>query len=168
MATNGTWIYPGGLLAFLVLAGCTDSPNMNTDGSAPAAFNGAPAAGGPAAPAGGQPIQPGAWEATVSDGFKGDKLTFRVTADGARIQDVLFKGYWRCAGSTKIMNVGIVPGEFTISGGSFSEVKKEPYLAYTFEGRFTSATEAEGKFRTEFGTDCDTYPLQWTARRIGD
>jgi hypothetical protein len=90
-----------------------------------------------------------------------------VSADGSKVTDVVFSGNWRCDGSTKIMDTGHVPGEFAISGGAFSEVQHEPYLAWTFAGQFSSATEAAGTFRAEYDTECDTYKLQWTARRTG-
>lgn len=163
------WLAPLALLAGL--AGCTAdgaaTPGALTDTTVPAAPGAQPAATGGATPAAaGTRPQAGMWEATVSNGFKGDKLTFRVAADGATIQDVVFTGNWRCSGSTKIMDVPHVPGTFAVTAGAFSEVKREPYLAWTFEGRFNSATEATGSFRTEYDTDCDTYKLNWTARPI--
>ncbi|MNS47436.1 hypothetical protein D3C72_799640 [compost metagenome] len=164
------WLAPLALLAGL--AGCTadgaSAPGALTDPAVPAAPGAqpAPANAGTTPAATGSRLQPGMWEATVANGFKGDKITFRVAADGVTIQDVVFTGNWRCSGSTKIMDVPHVPGSFTVTAGAFSEVKREPYLAWTFEGRFTSATEATGTFRSEYDTDCDTYKLNWTARPI--
>jgi hypothetical protein len=169
----------------LLMTAC-DGPATPAPGDAVnAAASTAPAAGTPNAagssapagapavvsPAGGQ-AQSGLWESTAIDGISGNKLTFRVSADGSRLEDVTFTGHWRCgptpsSRTIKVMDVPHVPGAFTVTAGTFSEVKKEPYLAWTFEGRFTSATEATGTFRAEYDIECDTHAINWTARPVG-
>ncbi len=120
--------------------------------------------------------QSGLWKARITN-IEGrqDTMTFRVSANGGQIEDVVFEGYWRCddpsssfkKGLLKKVDVNSPPGTFSITNGAFSDIKKEPYLAWTFEGVFTGATTARGTFRIEYATECDTYKLEWTAERLG-
>lgn len=119
------------------------------------------------------PLQPGAWIGPVSGGYKGDSISFVVSANGQQIGDVTFSGYWRCKdGSSsfsniKRMDVGHVPGVFRIgSDGSFSEEKREPYLLWTFAGQGDGPARASGTVRIEYAAECDTYRLEWAAQPV--
>jgi hypothetical protein len=119
-------------------------------------------------------LRPGQWAGPVTGGYKGDSVSFTVSASGQQIEDVTFTGHWRCKdGSSsfsniKRMDVGHVPGAFQVgSDGTFSEEKREPYLLWTFAGQAGGAAEASGTIRIEYAAECDTYRLQWTARPTG-
>ena len=116
--------------------------------------------------------RPGRWAGAASDGFRGDSVLFTVSPDG-RVQDVEFRGHWRCASATssfketKRMDVGHVPGTFEVGpDGTFSGEKKEPYLLWTLAGRFAGPSQASGTIRIEYATDCDTHRLSWTAAPV--
>jgi hypothetical protein len=115
--------------------------------------------------------KPGKWVATVSNGYKGDKLTFTVSADGKRVENVEFTGHWRSRSSrTEVLMNLDPPNPFAISKGSFSAVQREESAGmwWEFIGNFTSATAAEGSYRCTFaGGENDTYKLKWTAKYIG-
>src|SRR5690606_9464745 len=102
------------------------------------------------APKGTKP-RSGRWMATVHNGYKGDKLTFRVSADGKRIEKVEFTGHWANRDSSSGMAAQVLrdldpPQPFGVSGGAFSAVQQVPKsrMWWEFTGRFTSATTAEG------------------------
>ncbi len=118
-------------------------------------------------------LRPGLWTGPVSCGYKGDSISFMVSADGQQIGDVTFSGYWRCKdGSSsfsniKRMDVGHVPGVFrTGSDGSFSEEKREPYLLWTLAGQADGPARASGTVRIEYAAECDTFRLEWAAQPV--
>lgn len=115
--------------------------------------------------------KPGKWVATVSNGYKGDKLTFTVSADGKRVENVEFTGHWRSRSSrTEVLMNLDPPNPFTISKGNFSAVQREESAGmwWEFIGSFTSAATAEGSYRCTFaGGENDTYKLKWTAKHVG-
>lgn len=113
----------------------------------------------------------GRWTGPVTGGFQGDEIAFTVSDDGSRITDVVFSGHWRCRdggstfSSTKTMDVGHVPGEFTVGGdGTFGGEQREPYLLWTVTGRPDGSGGGHGTIRIEYDTECDTYALEWAAR----
>ncbi|MGV3658494.1 MAG: Tudor-knot domain-containing protein [Chitinophagaceae bacterium] len=114
----------------------------------------------------------GKWEATVTNGYKGDKITFTVAADGKTIKDVEFKGYWKDGGLGSIAfveNLG-PPNPFKVAKGGFSAVQQveKARMWWEFTGRFVTATTAEGTYRAAYaGGYSDTYVLKWTAKRVG-
>jgi hypothetical protein len=113
----------------------------------------------------------GRWTGPVTGGFQGDEISFTVSDDGARISDVVFTGHWRCRdggssfSSTKTMDVGHVPGEFSVAAdGTFGGEQREPYLLWTVTGQPDGSGGGQGTIRIEYDTECDTYKLDWTAR----
>ncbi|HWK89063.1 MAG TPA: hypothetical protein VNP72_03685, partial [Longimicrobium sp.] len=109
-------------------------------------------------------VRAGRWAGTAANGYKGDSILFTVSGDGRTVSDVEFRGHWRCAGSIKRMDVGHVPGTFTVStAGAFGEEKREPYLLWTVAGQFSGADAASGTLRIEYETECDTHKLEWSA-----
>jgi hypothetical protein len=140
--------------------------------------NGMPAVGEATSKEAAAPVQvessgprPGKWEAVVSNGYKGDVLTFTVSADGKRVENVEFKGHWRSRSSrTEVLQHLDPPKPFDISKNAFSAVQREEDASmwWEFIGDFTSATTAEGSYRCTFaGGENDTYKLKWTAKRVG-
>ncbi|WP_207493273.1 agenet domain-containing protein [Aridibaculum aurantiacum] len=125
-----------------------------------------------------EPVRPGVsplagkWEATITNGYKGDKLTFEVSKDGKKIQNVVFKGYWknRSRGFTEVLLNLDPPLPFDISNGSFARVQRVPSARMWWDvtGRFATPTTAEGTYRCTYaGGESDTYKLKWTAKRVG-
>lgn len=113
----------------------------------------------------------GRWEATVTNGYKGDKLFFTVSADGKRITNVVFKGYWK----DPTLGLALVehlnpPNPFPVTKGAFGAVQQveTARMWWEFIGVFTSPTVAEGSYRAAYaGGVNDTYKLKWTAKRVG-
>jgi hypothetical protein len=117
----------------------------------------------------GRPMS-GKWEAIISNGYKGDVLTFTVMPDGKTIENVEFKGHWRSSGRTEVLINLDPPGTFNVINGSFSEVKQVPDAGmwWEFIGNFKTSTTAEGSYRAAFaGGESDTNKLEWKAKRIG-
>jgi hypothetical protein len=112
----------------------------------------------------------GLWRGTISNGYKGQTLTFRVSADGKTISDITFQGYLQCTGS-RIEDTQLAPlRNVAVSGGSFEDTQLNggAKVRFDFNGTFTSATTASGTYRVMSDTDCDTYKLNWTATRVGN
>lgn len=113
----------------------------------------------------------GKWLAVVSNGYKGDKLTFTVSADGKRVENVEFIGNWRSRSSRTEVLINLdPPNPFGVSKGNFSAVQRveKSRMWWEFIGRFTTATSAEGSYRCAFaGGEYDTYKLKWTAKYVG-
>ena len=107
----------------------------------------------------------GLWRGTISNGYTGQKISFRVSADGKTISAVAFEGYIRCSGSTE--STRLAPLEnVDVSGGVFSKTElQSPQIRFDFNGTFNGATTASGTYRIQSGTNCDTYALKWTASR---
>ncbi len=128
-----------------------------------------------ASPQKGSKPRSGRWVAVVHNGYKGDKLTFRVSANGKQIENVEFTGHWMNRNSASGMAAEVLrnldpPKPFAVSSGAFSAVQQVPKsrMWWEFTGRFTSATTAEGTYRCAFaGGQNDTYKLKWTARYVG-
>lgn len=112
----------------------------------------------------------GLWRATISNGYKGQTLSFRVSANGKMISDITFQGYLQCRGS-RIENTELAPLEnVAVSGGTFdsTQLNGGAQVRFDFNGVFNSATTASGSYRVMSSTDCDTYKLNWTASRVGN
>jgi hypothetical protein len=111
----------------------------------------------------------GLWRATISNGYKGQTLSFRVSPDGRTISAVAFQGYLICRGS-RTENTQLAPlKNVAVSGGAFADTQLNggAMVRFEFNGTFTSANTASGTYRVMSGTDCDTYKLNWTASRVG-
>mgnify|MGYP004531587365 CR=1 FL=1 len=114
------------------------------------------------------PPQPTHWTGTISNGMKGDKISFDVAPDGKTVSNLTFRGYWRCSGQMEQLAAG--PKQtFTLQNGKSSGVVVDPATGgtsarrYEFDGSIGKAA-AQGTFRLHInGLSCDTYKLQWTA-----
>ncbi|MBF9239265.1 hypothetical protein I2I05_17875 [Hymenobacter sp. BT683] len=110
------------------------------------------------------------WTGTVSNGMKGDKITFVVSPDGKTLSELTFDGYWRCSGRLERQVVG-PKDKFNIVKGKVSGVVLDPPTGgswrFELQGNFTGKTAAAGTFRMNItGLGCDTYKLKWTAAPI--
>jgi hypothetical protein len=108
------------------------------------------------------------FEGTISNGFKGDKISFTISPDGKILNDLTFNGYWRCSGKLEQTKVGPDKG-FPIVNGKVDGFITEPpgggSTAWRFELKGEIAHgKASGTFRMNINNlGCDTYKLQWTA-----
>lgn len=105
----------------------------------------------------------------ISNGMKGDSLSFDISADGKKLENLTFKGYWRCAGRLESTTVG-PDGAFTIVGNKVNEHISEPPNGGSTAWRFKLVADitgntAAGTFRMNINNlGCDTYELKWTAK----
>jgi hypothetical protein len=106
------------------------------------------------------------WEGVFTNGMKETTISFNVSADGKKITDLTFNGYWRCDGRLTKDILG--PEEaFDLKSGVVDGVivDKTAYIRYELKGKLTGKT-ASGTFRMSItGLNCDTYVLKWTAKR---
>ncbi len=108
------------------------------------------------------------FEGEISNGMKGDKISFDISADGKKLQNLTFAGYWRCSGKLEQTTTG-PEGAFDIvngkAKGSISEPPNGGSTAWHFEIDATlNGDKAEGTFRMNINNlGCDSYLLKWTA-----
>ncbi|ALW84890.1 hypothetical protein AUC43_07175 [Hymenobacter sedentarius] len=110
------------------------------------------------------------WMGSVSNGMKGDKISFVVSPDGKTLSELTFDGYWRCSGRLERQVVG-PKDTFSIVNGKVSGVALDPPTGGTWrfelQGDFSAKTAATGTFRMNItGLGCDTYKLQWAAAPV--
>ena len=110
------------------------------------------------------------WEGVFTNGMKQTFISFDVSADGKQIQNLTFKGYWRCSGKLTQDIMG-PEKNFTITGNKADGVIVEPEdggataTRYELHATFTG-NKAEGTFRMNInGLGCDTYKLNWVAEK---
>jgi hypothetical protein len=106
---------------------------------------------------------------TFSNGYKGGRLSFVLSADKKTIKDFTFTGHWRCSGSVESITAGPEKA-FPVKSGVVDVVLTEPEgggaSAFRFAIKGTlSGKVASGTFRMSIaGLSCDTYLLNWTAQ----
>lgn len=104
-----------------------------------------------------------------SNGYKGGKVSFLLSADKKTISDFTFTGHWRCSGSVESITAGPEKA-FPVKGGVVDAVITDPEgggaSAFRFAIKGTlSGKAASGTFRMSItGLSCDTYLLNWTAQ----
>lgn len=104
----------------------------------------------------------GHWKGAFSNGLKGAKLSFDVK--NGEVKDLMFQGYWRCAGKLELTTLGPEKG-FVIKGNSVDGIIKESGFYFELHGNF-SGSKASGTLRIAFvAGGCDTYKLNWTAEK---
>jgi hypothetical protein len=105
---------------------------------------------------------------TFSNGYKGGKLSFVLSADKKWIKDFTFTGHWRCGGSTESITAGPEKA-FPVKNGQVDAVISDPENGGSSAFRFNlkgtiRGNTANGAFRMSItGLSCDTYLLNWTA-----
>jgi len=146
------------LLGFVVL-GCSDTTNSAAASAASATTT-----------SNNEPARVRHYAGAISNGMKGDSLFFDVSADGKQLQNLTFKGYWRCSGRLEQTIAG-PDGSFPIENNKVASHISEPpdggSTAWRFELEAAlQADKASGSFRMNINNlGCDTYKLQWTAVR---
>ena len=114
--------------------------------------------------------KPVRYEGLVSNGYKGDKISFEISADGRKLQNLVFTGYWKCASGLDQISVG-PDGSFVIENhkvnGQISEPPDGGSTAWRFELQAQiNGEKASGTFRMNINNlGCDTYKLKWEAVR---
>lgn len=109
----------------------------------------------------------------ISNGMKGDSIFFDVSADGTKMENLTFKGYWRCDGVLEQTTVG-PDGDYQINNGKVEGHISEPPNGGASAWRFEVNGEikesiAFGTFRMNINAlRCDTYELKWTAVTVTD
>ena len=120
-----------------------------------------------------------AMAATPSPGkWKGTKLTLgkdlKFSVSGGKIKNISARVEADCDSSdTKVTRTFAPDSSWKVKGGKFSGRHKERLKGgvtayFTFKGKFTSSTKASGKLRYESivaGSKCDSYDLQWKAKK---
>ena len=107
----------------------------------------------------------------ISNGMKGDSIFFDVSADGTKLENLTFKGYWRCDGTLEQTTVG-PDGDFQITNGKVEGHISEPPNGGATAWRFEvngeiKESKASGTFRMNINAlSCDTYKLEWTAVQV--
>ncbi len=105
---------------------------------------------------------------SISNGMKGDSISFDISADGKKLTNLTFKGYWRCSGKLESTTAG-PEGAFDIVNGKVSGHISEPPNGGATAWRFDldasiQGKKASGTFRMNINNlGCDTYKLNWTA-----
>lgn len=106
---------------------------------------------------------------TFSNGYKGGKVSFVLSADKKTIKDFTFTGHWRCSGSVESITAGPEKG-FPVKNGVVDVVITEPEgggasaFRFAIKGAVKGKT-ASGTFRMSItALSCDTYLLNWTAQ----
>jgi len=108
------------------------------------------------------------YEGEISNSMKGDKISFDVSPDGKKLQNLTFIGYWRCSGRLEQTTAG-PEGSFDIvngkASGSISEPPNGGSTAWRFQIDATlNGNDAAGTFRMNINNlGCDSYLLKWTA-----
>lgn len=105
---------------------------------------------------------------TISNGYKGDKISFKLSADKKTITDLTFSGHWRCSGKMESITVGPDKG-IPVKNGEVHAVVLDPETGGSTAWRFAldgmiKGKTASGTFRMSIvNLGCDTYVLKWTA-----
>ncbi len=109
------------------------------------------------------------YRGALQGGMKGDSIFFDVSADGKRLENLTFKGYWYCDGSLEQQNPAGPEGHFTIVDGKVDGHISEPpnggATAWRFDLSATiSGNKASGTFRMNINAlRCNTGTLKWEA-----
>ncbi len=109
------------------------------------------------------------FKGALSNGMKGDSLSFDVSADGKKLENLTFKGWWRCSGKLEIQR-GVGPdGFYEVNNGHVDGHISEPPNGGSTAWRFDIKADIEGKkavgnFRMNINDlGCDTYLLKFEA-----
>lgn len=105
-------------------------------------------------------------------GFKRDSIFFDVSADGKKLENLTFKGHWRCNGKLERIAAVGPDGSFPITKGVAKGYISDPPDGGATAWRFDIDTKitgntATGTFRMNINNlGCDTYLLKFTAVTI--
>jgi hypothetical protein len=109
------------------------------------------------------------YKGPLEGGFKGDSISFDVSADGKKLYNLTFKGYWRCGGKMERLIAAGPEGSFDIINNTVKDHISEPPNGGSTAWRFDINTTidnkiAKGTFRMNINNlGCDSYLLKFTA-----
>ena len=109
------------------------------------------------------------FKGALTGGMKGDSIFFDVNAAGTKLENLTFKGYWRCNGKLEQERAAGPMGAFSLLNGKVNDHISEPpdggATAWRFDLEATiEGNTATGKFRMNINAlGCNTGTLQWTA-----
>lgn len=107
----------------------------------------------------------------LKGGMKGDSIFFDVSADGKRLENLTFKGYWYCDGTLERQTAAGPEGHFDLVDGKVNSHISEPpnggATAWRFDLNATiEGKKASGTFRMNINAlRCNTGTLSWEAVR---
>lgn len=109
------------------------------------------------------------WEGSFTNGMKQTFISFDISADGKKLENLTFSGYWRCSGKLEQTVLGPEKSFAVVNNkvdGSISEPEDGGATAIRYEIHATfKGNKAEGDFRMNINAlGCDTYKLTWTAQ----
>jgi uncharacterized lipoprotein NlpE involved in copper resistance len=109
------------------------------------------------------------FKGAVLNGMKGDSLSFDLSADGKKISNLTFNGYWRCSGKLERQQYAGPAGTYNVTNGKVDGHISEPpdggSTAWRFDLKATiKDNKASGTFRMNINNlGCDTYLLKFEA-----
>ena len=107
----------------------------------------------------------------LTGGYKGDSIFFEISEDGNRIENLAFKGHWRCSGKIESLPIAGPEGSLPIIDGKVDDHISDPPDGGATAWRFDLKAEikgrkAEGKFRMNINAlDCNTGMLSFIAEQ---
>lgn len=110
------------------------------------------------------------YEGAFTNGMKETFISFDISENGTKLENLTFTGYWRCNGELEQDILG-PEKSFTIRDNKVDETITEPEdgeaTAIRYELHATiDGEEAAGTFRMNINAlGCDTYVLNWTAQK---
>ena len=147
-------------LIFVVVLSCTNSTGSSSSV--------AKASDATVNPATSKPSNSRHFSGAILNGMKGDSIFFDLSPDGKKLEQLTFKGYWRCNGRLEQITAG-PQGSFIIENGKINGHITEPPDGGSTAWRFELEADikgniAIGNFRMNINNPgCDTYKLQWKA-----
>jgi hypothetical protein len=150
------------LAAAAILPACDgDRPDATSQDAA----NDAPAAPASSSSAG---TRAGRWAGEVTGGYTGNRISFTVSADGARMEDITFEGHWDCEDGIETATLGPT-APAPLAGDTIAVLSVEPEdggataQRFDMQGRFAEG-RASGTLRINLNAlGCDTRVLSWSA-----
>jgi hypothetical protein len=107
----------------------------------------------------------------LTGGYKGDSIFFEISEDGNRVENLAFKGHWRCSGKIERVPIAGPEGSLPIIDGKVDDHISDPPDGGATAWRFDlkaefNGTKAEGKFRMNINAlDCNSGMLSFTAEQ---
>ena len=110
------------------------------------------------------------YEGSFSNGMKETSISFDISDDGSKLENLTFSGYWRCNGELEQDILGPEKSFDIVDNkvdGTITEPEDGDATAIRYELHATiDGDNAQGTFRMNINAlGCDTYVLNWTAQK---
>lgn len=115
-------------------------------------------------------VKGGHYEGAFTNGMKETFISFDISEDGKKLDNLTFDGYWRCDGKLEQTRMGPEKG-FDVLNNKVDAHLSEPEDGGATAIRYQLKADIDGKkakgsFRMNINAlSCDTYLLHWTAER---